>query len=540
MPESIPDTSSTRKNRGFRLLRWGIGIPLTLLFIIYGGSYFFDEPLRSYFERKINSNLKGYTVRLPGAHFQVLGLTLTLRGLTLFQQAHPDPPIINFPVIKTSVHWREILSGKLVAEVQLDQPRININLQQLNSEAASKVPLKERGWQQALEDIYPLKINTVTVNDATVTYIDQDPKRPLVLNRLNFHAANIRNIRQAENPYPSPFHLDTAIFGTGHGVVDGDANFLAEPYPGLKARFKLEKTPIDYFNSIVARSNLTIQGGVLGTSGTVVYAPQVKIAHLENLTIQGMKLDYTHSKRTAVAEKKRAVVVSKTAKKLSNKPAVLIRADRLDLIDCTIGMINRGVRTPYRVFFSETDLHLSNFSNQFSQGPAEVHLKAKFMGSGITTASATLRPENKGPDFDLHIKTENTRLASLNDVLRSYGNFDVSAGLFSLVSEIHIKSGRITGYIKPFFKDLNVYDRKTDKGQGALHSMYEMAVGGAAQLLKNSSNKEVATKVDISGRVDNPDTDTWQIVGALFRNAFIKAILPNFEKSTGGAVKRKQ
>ena len=39
----------------------------------------------------------------------------------------------------------------------LDQPKININLQQLHSEAANTVPLKERGWQQAVEAIYPLK-----------------------------------------------------------------------------------------------------------------------------------------------------------------------------------------------------------------------------------------------------------------------------------------------------------------------------------------------------------------------------------------------
>ena len=211
----------------------------------------------------MNRDLKGYSVQLPGLHVQLIGLSLTLKGLTVLQQAHPDPPIVYFPVLKASIHWREILSGRLVAELRLDQPKININLQQLRNEAASKVPLKERGWQQAVEDIYPLKINTLKINDASITYIDQDPKRPLVLSHLNLQATNIRNIHLPDQVYPSSFHLDTAIFGTGHGSIDGDANFLAEPYPGIKGRLKLEKVPIDYFNTVIARSNLSIHGGVL-------------------------------------------------------------------------------------------------------------------------------------------------------------------------------------------------------------------------------------------------------------------------------------
>lgn len=538
MSEHSNDTTWSAKLPASWLFRWSLGILLALLLLLYGASFSLDEPLRRITEKKINQSLKGYSVRLSGAHLQLIGLSYTLKGVTIFQQEHPAPPVVSFPVVTATIHWREILSGRLVAEAVLERPSININLLQLRSEASSSVQLKERGWQQALEKIYPLKINTVTVNDASVTYIDQDPKRPLVLSRLNLRASNIRNIQQPGIDYPSPFHLDTAIFGSGHGTVDGDANFLTKPHPAIKARFKLEKTPIDYFKSAVARANLSIDGGLLRASGVIEYAPTVKIAHLKELTLQGMNMDYIHSQRTAGAEKKRAVIVGKAAKKLSNKPGLLIRADQVNLTGCTLGIVNKGAPTPYRVFFTETELHLSNFSNQFAQGPAEAHLKAKFMGDGITNATATFRPEKNGPDFDLNIKIENTRLVSLNNVLRSYGNFDVSAGSFSLVSELHVRNGSISGYVKPFFKDINVYDKRKDAGKGLFHQMYEMMIGGAAQLLENRSHKEVATRADISGKVGNPKTSTWQIVGKLLSNAFLKAILPNFEKALTGSGRR--
>jgi hypothetical protein len=538
MVESMKDRLWAKKLLASRALRWVVGIPVILALVLYGASYFLDEPLRSSTEKKLNRDLKGYSVRLQAVHVQLIDLSVTFKGLTVQQQAHPDPPVAYFPIVKASIHWHGILVGRLVGELMMDRPIININLLQLRSETARNVPLKERGWQQALEDLYPLKINTLKINDASITYIDQDPKQPLVLSHLNLQAANIRNLHLPDQVYPSSFHLDTAIFGSGHGTVDGTANFLAQPYPGIKGRLLLEKVPIDRLSTVTARSNLSIHGGELRASGEAEYSSKVKNIHLENLTIQGMNMDYNHSQGTAGAEKKRAAVVGKAAREVSNKRGVLLRADQVSLIGCTLGIVNKAARKPYRVFLTDTDFHLSNFSNQFSQGPAQASLKAKFMGSGNTTASATFRPENAGPDFDLHLKIRQTQLTAMNNVLRAYGNFDVSAGIFSLVTELHVRNKRISGYIKPFFKDMKVYDRRNDRERGFGHQMYEMLVGGVAKLLQNRSQHEVATKADISGPVGNPETSTWQIVGQLIKNAFFKAILPRFEKEATGAGKR--
>src|SRR6266516_174260 len=170
-------------------------------------------------------------------------------------------------VLQASVNWHETLTGRLVAEFRLDRPEVHVNLQQLSHEAASKVPIKEQGWQQAVEAIYPLKINVLTIHDATITYIDQDPKRPLRLSRLNLKTSNIRNVRLPDKVYPSSFHLETAIFETGRGVIDGKANFLAEPYPGINARVTLDKVPLDYFKPIISRANLSIRNGLFSASG---------------------------------------------------------------------------------------------------------------------------------------------------------------------------------------------------------------------------------------------------------------------------------
>jgi hypothetical protein len=531
MAEQVENTprAAGRKPWRSRPWVWVIGILVGIAVVFYIASFFLDEPLRRTTERKVNRDLKGYQVKIPVLHVQLIGLSLTLKGLTIIQEAHPNPPVAYFPYLKASIHWREILSGKLVAEFDLRQPNLHINLPQLEHETANKTPVKKRGWQQAVEDIYPLKINLLNISDASITYIDQDPKRPLVLSHLNITADNIRNIHLPDKVYPSPFHLDTVIFGTGHGRIDGRANFLAEPTPGVKGTLKLEGVPIDYFKPVIARSNLAISGGVLGGAGEFEYAPKVQVAHLKDVTIHGMNVEYIHTGETAAAEKRRAAVVGKTAKKLSNKPQVLISIDDFRLAGCTLGMLNDAGGKRYRVFISDVDFQLKNFSNQFTQGTAKATLHGKFMGSGITTVTGDFRPVKKSPDMDLYIKIDNTQLTSMNDLLRSYGNFDVAAGTFSLVTELHVKNNTVNGYIKPFFKDMKVYDRRKDKDKSLFHKLYEMLIGGVAKLLENRPRQQVATKADISGSLSSPQTSTMEIIVQLIKNAFIKAILPTFE-----------
>jgi hypothetical protein len=510
-------------------VRLGVVIGAAVLLALFTASYLLDEPLRESMETRIRAPLKGYSVRLPGLHLQLVGFSLTLKGLTVYQQANPDPPIARFPVIRCDIHWREILRGKIVAEIRLERPEVRIDLRQYRTEAASPVPLREHGWQQAVEAITPFKINAVTVRDGTLTYIDRDPDKPLRLTRLNLEAGNIRNVRRPGVAYPSSFRLETAIFGTGRGIVEGNANFLAEPHPGIDARLTLDNVPLEYFKPVVARANLSIRSGMFSGSGRIEYGPEVKVTHLGDLTIDGMVIDYVHTARTAEAEKRRAEEVGKAVKE-APRSEMLLRVDRLRLVRCTVGMVNENVKRPYRVFLADADLRLTNLSNKFSQGPAEAELKGKFMGSGPTLVSAQFRPEKEGPDLDLRVKIEDTRLTDMNDLFRAYGKFDVTEGTFAFYSELQIRNDAISGYIKPFFKNVKVYDERTDSEKKSFRQLYEMLVGGVANLLRSRHRHEVAARVDISGPVARPRIDTWQIVGELVENAFFRTILPGFDE----------
>jgi len=61
-------------------------------------------------------------------------------------------------------------------------------------------------------------------------------------------------------------------------------------------------------------------------------------------------------------------------------------------------------------------------------------------------------------------------------------------------------------------------------------TLYEGLVGNLATLLENTPREEVVTRTDVSGAVDNPQTNTWQTVFNLVKNAFFKSILSGFDK----------
>jgi hypothetical protein len=190
------------------------------------------------------------------------------------------------------------------------------------------------------------------------------------------------------------------------------------------------------------------------------------------------------------------------------------------------------------VFVSNIDLSVKNFSNHFSEGPATTRMTGRFMGSGKTQVAATFRPEDKGPDFDLEVRIDDTDMTTMNDMLRAYGKFDVVGGLFSLYAELKVKNQAVNGYIKPLFRDLKAYDRRQDTEKSVFRKLYEKLVGGVSRILENwTPRREVATKTTVHGNLEGAGgtkVNTGEALVNLVRNAFFRAILPGFDAELRG------
>jgi Domain of Unknown Function (DUF748) len=533
--------SRLRKLATRKSFLWILGSVLLIPLLSIVTASLLDEPLRKKMEAELNNRLKGYTVRIGRLDFHPIGLSLDLEESTIYQTAHPDPPIAYIPNLSASVHWKALLHGLLVADWELDNPSVRFDLAQFSREARDETPIKERGWQDAVKAIYPLKINRFVIRNADVTYIDKGPFRPLRLTKLNFLAENILNVESEEGTYPSPVQVEGVVFDTGKLTLKGNADFLAEPHVALKGDFQIDQITLDYFKPISERFGLSVRKGVLSTDGSIEYASQTKRIMIKQLTLDGVDADYIHEARSAPG-KKMAKEVGQTARKYSNEPSLKLKVDGVQVRNGQLGYINRAAKPPYHVFFSDTRLEIENMSNHLKDGIARGRAQGKFMGSGPSQLEVAFRPENKGPDFNLTLGIENTDMRKMNDLFRAYGKFDVVAGVFSFYTEIKVRQGKIDGYVKPLFHDMDVYDGRQDREKNVFRKLYEGLVGGVSSLLKNRPREEVAIQTSISGDIESPQTSTGETVLRLIQNAFFKAILPGFEKEVsqvGGGHKLK-
>jgi hypothetical protein len=151
------------------------------------------------------------------------------------------------------------------------------------------------------------------------------------------------------------------------------------------------------------------------------------------------------------------------------------------------------------------------------------------MGSAPLLIDADFAPAATQADFRLDTRLEDVPLPEMNDFLRAKAGIDVTKGRLSLYSEMRVKDGRIEGYVKPLFADMDVYDVEQDKDKNVFQQLKEALVGAGSTLLENRPRGEVATVASLSGPVENPNASTLDVVLGLLRNAFIKAILPGLE-----------
>jgi len=434
-----------------RLVIWGGGILAVILIVIFVLAYLIDEPLRRKVERDMNARLKGYTVRVEKLDFHPVGLSLDLEKLWIYQTPHPDPPIAYIPNLHASVHWKALLSGRLVGDFQIEDPKVHIDLRQFVQESKDPTPIQDKGWQDALEAAYPLKIDRFAIRNGDLTYVDKGPYKPLHVRKLNFTAENIRNVKSAKGVYPSPVDLEGVVFDKGNAKFKGDVDFLAKPHIALKGDLELGEITLDYFKPIAERYKLSVRTGSLSTRGSIEYAPDVQKIMINNLSLTGLDADYLHQETQTAPTEKVTKEAGKVARETANDPTLEVKVERFTA-DGRIGFVNQAAKPPYNVFLDGTRLQLENLSNHFKEGPARARVTGRFMGSGPTQVQATFRPESKGPDLDLTLSIENTDMRRMNDLLRAYGNFDVVAGNFSVYSEIKIRQGTIDGYVKPLFQ----------------------------------------------------------------------------------------
>ena len=493
-----------------------------------------DEPLRRYAEGQANLALPGYHVSIGGLALHPFTLSVDLQDITVRQDIHPEPPVLSIAHIVADAELAALFSGQLGAAVRIDTPALAVNRKHvdgfLRRRDTEVVKEQAEAWQDKIRETVAFR-GALYVTNGQVTYDEEKTDvDALRLERIEVTVKNITNRPEENDEYPSKLHVNAQFPDESRVVVDGHANLLSIPVPRVDAELKIDRLQLKNLLPVAGRFNVQCRQGALDLNGRVQYSKESTIVAIGDLRLQDAKIDYVHSAATKPKEARRAKKVAETAKEAHRDPSVTVKVEHGTIAHSEVGFVNKATDPDYRVFIAELDMDLNNLSNRLEEGTGMVTMTGKFMGSGRTEFKGAFRPEKPSPDFDLNVKIVRTNVEAFNNVLRAYGDMDTHRGMFAFFSELAVKDNAVRGYVKPLLKDVEVYDPEQDKDKPVTKKIYEAVVGGVLGLLENKTRNEAATVTDLSGPLDNPHANTWQVVEKLVENAFFKAILPGFEQ----------
>jgi hypothetical protein len=181
-----------------------------------------------------------------------------------------------------------------------------------------------------------------------------------------------------------------------------------------------------------------------------------------------------------------------------------------------------------------TVVNLSNADRSQGRRVADLNATARVLGKAPLMARASFDPlDRELLDFTLTLRIRDIELQRLNDLARAYARLDFAGGHGTFVMQLEARNGQLDGYAKPLLHDVKVFSWEQDVEQekeNPLRVAWEALASGVTWLFKNHEQDQFATRVPISGRIDDKDIGTWRAVLNVLRNAFVQAYTPKLEK----------
>ena len=181
-------------------------------------------------------------------------------------------------------------------------------------------------------------------------------------------------------------------------------------------------------------------------------------------------------------------------------------------------------------FLSPTNL--TNIDRRQGSRVAELHATARLLGEARLETRARFDPLSHFGDFSYELQVRDIDLTRANDLARAYAGLDFAGGRGDFTMALEARDGQLTGYAKPLFRGLKIFSWKQDVASGdknPLQIAWQALAQGVTSLFKNHAEDQFATRVPISGRIDDRHLDTVAAILGVLRNAFVKAYTPKLE-----------
>lgn len=212
------------------------------------------------------------------------------------------------------------------------------------------------------------------------------------------------------------------------------------------------------------------------------------------------------------------------------KDLMPLQINHFEISNGQMHYIDRFSKPAVDIYMKNIDVYATNLGNVNDSNkllPAQLKAHA-LVYDGDFNLKVDFNPLKKTPTFDMNASLKKVNMVHLNDFFKAYGNFDVKKGTLGLYTEFAAKDGAFNGYVKPLLRDLDIVQWNKEEGNPA-QILWETVIGSLAEIFQNQEKEQLATKLPVKGRFDNPKTGLFQAVAYVLRNAFVYALRPSID-----------
>jgi hypothetical protein len=176
---------------------------------------------------------------------------------------------------------------------------------------------------------------------------------------------------------------------------------------------------------------------------------------------------------------------------------------------------------------SGLQVSVDQFNNQEATQPCSINITGSVY-EGSVVINSMLYPMASALQLNADLEIRSINMVLLNDLFRKFAKIDLNRGTLDVDSQISIDDNMFKGHITPILKNLDFIGAE-DRNDNIFRRIWERIVAAGVQLLQNNKEDQLASRIPIEGRLDDPKINIAAMIGEILKNAFFKPLRPSLE-----------
>ncbi|MBV8774793.1 MAG: YihY family inner membrane protein [Deltaproteobacteria bacterium] len=168
--------------------------------------------------------------------------------------------------------WKALLSGKLIASVRVDSPRLFLNFNGIHhantgpQSGSHQGPAKQQTWQEKMRQLPPFKVVSAVLTNGEIHLVGvpAETNAKLAIEQLNLRAENITNSADLAPTSMARLAANARILAAGKLQLTGQAYPLAEA-PTFNADLSSSDIDLTELRAVIRQlAGIEVRAGVVG------------------------------------------------------------------------------------------------------------------------------------------------------------------------------------------------------------------------------------------------------------------------------------